>query len=153
MRTLRGLRTVWGVLYALALMTLPVYYGACATVQAGWVSDPIPAMTASVMSAKPCSPPAFRDPSPNVNRQNGWTSLDPAGGSMPSCRARAIIAQIFSPAQTQATYGKQADNLVKVPVSPFAGEDLVTDDDCTKIFVPIHRSLTIKARPTIRQKW
>ena len=85
MRTLRGLRTVWGVLYALALMTMPVYYGACATVQAGWVSDPIPAMTASVMSAKPCSPPAFRDPSPNVNRQNGWFSAVPAGSDLPAC--------------------------------------------------------------------
>ena len=85
MRTRKGFETVRGAMLALAMMLMPVYYGACATVQAGWVSDPIPAMTASVMSAKPCSPPAFRDPSPNVNRQNGWFSAVPAGSDLPTC--------------------------------------------------------------------
>lgn len=86
MRTRKGFETVRGAMLALAMMLMPVYYGACASVQTGgWGADPIPAMTASVMSAKPCSPPAVRDPSPNINRQNGWTSLDPAGAGMPSC--------------------------------------------------------------------
>lgn len=87
MRTRKGFKTVRGAMLALAMMLMPVYYGACATVQAGWVSDPIPAMTASVMSAKPCSPPAFRDPAPNVNRQNGWSSVVKPGASMPICAA------------------------------------------------------------------
>jgi hypothetical protein len=86
MRTRKGFMTVQGAMLALAMMLIPVYYGACATVQTGgWGSDPIPAMTASVMSAKPCSPPAFRDPSPNVNRQNGWFSTVPAGSDLPAC--------------------------------------------------------------------
>lgn len=85
MRTLRGFQTLRAAVYALAMLLVPVYYMGCATVQAGWVSDPIPAMTASVMSAKPCSPPAFRDPSPNVNRQNGWFSAVPAGSDLPTC--------------------------------------------------------------------
>jgi hypothetical protein len=86
MRTLRGFQTLRAAVYALAMLLVPVYYMGCATVQTGgWGSDPIPAMTASVMSAKPCSPPAFRDPSPNVNRQNGWFSTVPAGSDLPAC--------------------------------------------------------------------
>jgi len=77
-------------LYALALLLIPVYYMACATVQTGgWASDPIPKMSLSVMAAKVCTAPAVIDPSPNVNRQNGWTSLGPAGADMPSCGRQA----------------------------------------------------------------
>lgn len=92
---------------ALAMMLIPVYYGACASVQTGgWGADPIPKMSLSVMAAKVCTAPAVIDPSPNVNRQNGWTSLDPAGGSMPSCSKSATPYYCSSSAGCgEFTYG------------------------------------------------
>ena len=107
MRTLRGFQTIRGLLCALALLLVPVYYMACASVQTGgWASDPIPKMSLSVMAAKVCTAPAVIDPSPNVNRQNGWTSLDPAGGSMPSCSKSATPYYCSSSAGCgEFTYG------------------------------------------------
>jgi hypothetical protein len=90
MQTIRGFRTIRGAMLALAMMLIPVYYGACASVQTGgWGSDPIPKLSASVMGAKVCTAPAVIDPSPNVNKMNGWTSLGPAGADMPSCGRQA----------------------------------------------------------------
>lgn len=101
------MKTFKSALLALALLLVPVYYMACATVQTGgWGSDPLPKMSASVMSAKVCTAPAVIDPSPNVNRMNGWTSLDPAGGSLPICSKQATPYYCSSSAGCgEFTYG------------------------------------------------
>ena len=93
MRTLRGFQTIRGLLCALALLLVPVYYMGCAMVASGqWPgTDPIKYEMQTAMKAAPCTPSPIINPDANINVGNGWTRADPTA-SMPTCPTKALTA-------------------------------------------------------------
>lgn len=79
-------------LRVLLLLLVPVYYGACATVQSGgWGQNPIQYESQTAMRQPPCTPSPAINNQPGVNISNGWTSVDPAL-SLPRCPNKSLTA-------------------------------------------------------------